>query len=43
MTRKLGSLTLEESLAKLVRTGKITAAEASLRSRHPDELEGLLK
>jgi twitching motility protein PilT len=43
MTRKLGSLTLEESLARLVRAGQITAAEAGLRSRHPDELESLLK
>lgn len=43
MTRKLGSLTLEESLARLVRTGEITAAEAALRSRHPDELESLLR
>lgn len=43
ITRKLGSLTLEESLARMVRAGQVTAAEASLRSRHPDELDSLLK
>ena len=43
MTRKTGSLTLEESLARIVRSGQITAAEANLRSRHPDELEGQLR
>jgi twitching motility protein PilT len=43
LTRKLGSLTIEESLARLVKSDLITATEASLRSRHPDELEGLLR
>jgi twitching motility protein PilT len=43
ITRKLGSLTLEESLARLVKADLITPADASLRSRHPDELEGLLR
>jgi len=43
MTRKLGSVTLEESLARLVRAGQITAAEAGIRARHPDELDNLLR
>jgi twitching motility protein PilT len=43
LTRKLGSLTLEESLARLVKSDLITTTEASLRSRHPDELEGQLR
>ena len=43
ITRKLGSITLEESLAKLVKSDLITPTEASLRSRHPDELEGQLR
>ncbi|MEO8678594.1 MAG: PilT/PilU family type 4a pilus ATPase [Vicinamibacterales bacterium] len=43
ITRKAGSITLEESLAKLVRAGSITKAEALARSAHPDEMEGLLR
>jgi twitching motility protein PilT len=43
ITRKLGSFTLEESLARLVKTGAITAVEAQSRSRHPEEIETLLK
>lgn len=43
ITRKLGSLTLEESLAKLVKQGAITKADAAVRSRHPDEFENLLR
>lgn len=43
ITRKMGSLTLEESLARLVKGDLIAAADAQLRSRHPDELEALLK
>ena len=41
-TRKLGSFTLEESLARLVRSGRIERATASLRAAHPDELDLLL-
>ena len=43
MTRKAGSITREESLARLVKSGAITRAEALARSGHPDELEGLLR
>ena len=43
MTRKAGSITREESLARLVKSGAITRAEAMVRSGHPDELEGLLR
>lgn len=43
ITKKLGSLTIEESLARLVKSDLVTATEASLRSRHPDELEGQLR
>ena len=42
ITRKAGSFTFEESLAKLVQTGVIDRAEALLRAAHPDELESLL-
>jgi len=43
ITRKQGSISLEESLARLVRTGQIPKAEALVRAGHPDELEGLLR
>ena len=43
MTRKAGSITLEESLARLVKSGAITRAEAMARAGHVDELEGLLR
>lgn len=43
MTRKAGSITREESLARLVKSGAITRAEAMARSGHLDELEGLLR
>jgi len=43
MTRKAGSITREESLARLVKSGAITRAEAIARSGHIDELEGLLR
>ena len=43
ITRKAGSLTLEESLARLVRAGDITRADAMARSGHPDEMENLLR
>ncbi len=38
-TRKLGSFTFEESLAALVRTGRLDRSVALLRAPHPDELE----
>jgi len=43
MTRKAGSITREESLARLVKSGAITRADAIARSGHLDELEGLLR
>jgi twitching motility protein PilT len=43
ITRRSGSLTLEESLGRLVRAGHITRAEAMTRSAHPDELESQLR
>ncbi|MEW6322678.1 MAG: PilT/PilU family type 4a pilus ATPase [Acidobacteriota bacterium] len=43
ITRKHGSLTLEESLGRLVRAGQISRAEAMARAGHPDELESLLR
>jgi twitching motility protein PilT len=42
LTRRSGSITREESLARLVKEGSITRAEAVARAGHPDELEGLL-
>ena len=43
ITRKLGSLTLEESLANLVRRGLISGEDAAACSRHPEELENLIR
>ena len=43
ITRKLGSITIEESLARLVKSGQIPKAEAMIRAGHPDELESLLR
>ncbi|MDP1570202.1 MAG: PilT/PilU family type 4a pilus ATPase [Vicinamibacterales bacterium] len=43
MTRKQGSLTMEDSLARLVVDGAIARAEAMMRAGHPDELEGALR
>jgi twitching motility protein PilT len=43
ITRKLGSLTLEESLATLVRGGLIAHEDAAARSRHPEELDNLIR
>ena len=42
ITRKQGSITLEDSLGRLVKSGQITRAEAMARAAHPDELEGIL-
>ena len=43
MTKKSGSVTLEESLAQLVHRGFISADDARTRTGHADELEGLLR
>jgi twitching motility protein PilT len=42
LTRRQGSITLEDSLARLVRAGSISRAEAMARAGHPDELESIL-
>jgi twitching motility protein PilT len=43
ITRKAGSFTAEESLAKLVLAGTIDRADAMLRATHPEELDSLLR
>ena len=43
ITRRQGSLTLEDSLARLVKDGHISRADALARAGHPDELDGLLR
>ncbi len=43
LTRKNGSLSLEECLARLVRTGIIEKTEALGRAIHPDDFEHALK
>jgi len=42
ITRKAGSFTMEESLARLVQQGAIERGEAMGRSGHGEELEGIL-
>jgi twitching motility protein PilT len=42
LTRKFGSLSLEECLARLVRTGVIDRADALARAVHPDDFEHAL-
>lgn len=42
MTRRFGSVTFEESLASLVRSGLIDAELAQSRAGHPEELQRLL-
>jgi twitching motility protein PilT len=42
ITRKAGSFTFEESLAKLVQSGALERADALLRAPHPEELDLLL-
>jgi twitching motility protein PilT len=42
ITRKAGSFTLEESLARLVQQGSLDRKDAVLRAAHPDELESIL-
>ena len=43
MTKRSGSVTLEESLAQLVHKGLISADDARTRTGHAEELEGLLR
>jgi twitching motility protein PilT len=43
LTRKHGSITFEESLARLVRENLVEPEEARARAAHPEELEGLLR
>ena len=43
ITKRSGSITLEESLAHLVHNGLITADAARTRTGHLEELEGLLR
>ncbi len=43
ITRRHGSFSFEESLARLVREGSIDRDQAIARAAHPDDLEGLLK
>jgi twitching motility protein PilT len=43
ITRKAGSFTAEESLAKLVLAGAIDRADAMLRATHPEEVDSLLR
>jgi twitching motility protein PilT len=42
ITRKAGSFTLEESLARLVNDGLLDRKDAVMRAAHPDELESIL-
>jgi twitching motility protein PilT len=42
ITRKAGSFTFEESLARMVQSGSLERADALLRAAHPEELELLL-
>lgn len=41
--KKIGMVTLEDSLAQLVLTDQITEAEARIHAAHPDELSSFLK
>ena len=43
ITRKVGSFTLEESLAQLVAQGELTREEALVKAIHPEDLEMQLK
>jgi len=43
LTRKQGSVTLEESLARLVRENSVELEEARVRAAHPEEFEGYLR
>ncbi len=41
--RRFGMMTMEDSLARLVKSGAISEGEARLRSAHPDDLAALLR
>ena len=43
MGRSSGMITLDESLAGLVKSGKIDRSEAARRAVHPDEFESRLR
>ncbi len=43
ITRKQGSITLEESLARLARDGVVDLEEARARAAHPEEFENYLR
>jgi twitching motility protein PilT len=43
ITRKLGSFSIEESLARLVREGLVERSEAQGRALHPDEFDNALR
>jgi twitching motility protein PilT len=43
LTKKQGSITLEESLARLVKDGVVEAEEAKARAAHPEEFENYLR
>ena len=43
LTRRQGSVTLEDSLARLVKVGLIALPDALARAGHPDELESILR
>ena len=43
ITRKAGSFTSEESLARLVLAGTLDRGDAMVRAAHPEELESLLR
>jgi Tfp pilus assembly pilus retraction ATPase PilT len=42
ITRKAGSFTFEESLARLVQQGRLERSDAVMRAAHTDELESIL-
>ncbi|HUL73312.1 MAG TPA: PilT/PilU family type 4a pilus ATPase [Vicinamibacterales bacterium] len=42
ITKKLGSFSLEESLARLVKAGLVERSEAALRANHPEDFEHAL-
>jgi hypothetical protein len=43
ITRRAGSFSLEESLARLVKQGVLDRTDAQLRAAHPEELESLIR
>jgi twitching motility protein PilT len=43
ITRKAGSFTFEESLARFVQQGILDRQDATLRAAHPEELEAMLR